>query len=261
MIYVLLPAYNEEESIKRLFKKIDDFFKKDLNKAYKIIICDDGSTDNTLFEIKSLESKYPVEILIHKINRGLGETIRDLIERASEVANQHDVIIRMDCDVSHEPKFMKGMIEKLSEGYDVVIASRFIKGGGTVGLNRYRTFISSIAQKFMRFFFRINGLKEYSSGYRAYTGKVLKHAVKMYGNDFIQLKGLGFTGTLEKLVKLKLINARFAEAPLVLRYDQKLSSSKMVTSITTLGYLILVILYYWPFGGWKSRYKKIEKIN
>ena len=136
-----------------------------------------------------------------------------------------------------------------------------MSGGGTVGLNRFRTVISLMAQKFMRLFFRIKGLKEYSSGYRAYTGKVLKHAIRIYGNDFIQLKGLGFTGTLEKLVKLKLINARFAEAPLVLRYDQKLSSSKMIASVTTLGYIIMVILYYWPFGGWRNRYRNIEKLK
>jgi dolichol-phosphate mannosyltransferase len=261
VIFILLPAFNEEESIERLFIKLDDFFKKDFNTDYRILICDDGSTDKTLSEIKKLESKYPVDILIHKINRGLGETMRDLIERAVEMADDNDVIVRMDCDVSHEPIFIKGMIDKLLEGYDVVIASRFVEGGGTVGLNKYRTLISLMAQRFMRFFFRVKGLKEYSSGYRAYTGKVLKHAVRVYGNNFIQLKGLGFTGTLEKVVKLKLINARFAEAPLVLRYDQKLSSSKMVASITTLGYLILVILYYWPFGGWKRSYKKLEKIN
>ncbi len=261
MVYLLLPAFNEEESIERLFIKLDDFFRKYFNNDYKILICDDGSTDKTLSEIRRFEYKYPIEILIHKINRGLGETMRDLIERAVEIADDQDIIVRMDCDVSHEPIFIKGMIDKLLEGYDVVIASRFVKGGGTVGLNKYRTIISLMAQKFMRFFFRVKGLKEYSSGYRAYKGKVLKHAIKVYGNNFIQLKGLGFTGTLEKLIKLKLINARFAEAPLILRYDQKLSSSKMVASVTTLGYIIMVILYYWPFGGWKSSYKNIEKIN
>ncbi len=261
MIFILLPAFNEEESIERLFDKLNHFFVNDLKSEYKIILCDDGSNDDTLSEAKRLKSKYPVKILCHKINRGLGETMRDLIEYVVEISSDDDIVIRMDCDVSHEPFFIKGMIEKLSEGNDVVIASRFVKGGGTKGLDNYRKFISFIAQLFMRFFFRVKGLKEYSSGYRAYSAKVLKHAVKVYGNDFIQLKGLGFTGTLEKIVKLKLINAHFAEAPMILRYDQKLSSSKMVTSITTLGYFILVLLYHWPFGGWRQKYRSIKKIN
>src|ERR1019366_10362422 len=88
--------------------------------------------------------------------------------------------------------------------------------------------------------------------YRAYRASLIKDAIGVYGNDFIQLKGLGFTCTLEKLVKLKLLGARFAEAPFVLRYDQKVSESKMVSSITTLGYLVMTIMYHWPWGGWRA---------
>ena len=53
-------------------------------------------------------------------------------------------------------------------------------------------------------------------------------------------------------MKLDLIGARCAEVPFVLRYDQKRSSSKMVSSITTLGYIIMTVLYYWPWGGWRQ---------
>ena len=57
-------------------------------------------------------------------------------------------------------------------------------------------------------------------------------------------------------MKLKLIDATFSEVPFVLRYDQKKSESKMVSSVTTLGYLIMAFLYHWPFGGWRLSYKK-----
>ena len=60
-------------------------------------------------------------------------------------------------------------------------------------------------------------------------------------------------------MKLKLLGCRFSEVPFVLRYDQKASTSKMVSSITTLGYLIMVILYYWPFGGWRAFYKGLAR--
>ena len=261
MIYILLPAYNEEASIKPLFSKIDSFFSNELKVDYKIVICDDGSTDKTVNEINKFTSKFPINLIKHKINRGLGETMRDLIEFVAEVSEENDIVIRMDCDDTHEPIFIKGMIEKLEEGKDVVIASRFVEGGGMEGLEGYRLKISLFAQFFMRIFFPIKGLKEYSSGYRAFRARTLKHAIEVYGNDFIQLKGLGFTGTLEKVVKLKLLNANFGEAPFILKYNQKVSESKMIASITTLGYLVMVVLYYWPFSGWKNKYKNIKKLN
>lgn len=262
MQYILLPAYNEELSLDALIPKINNYFKNELDLEYHIIACNDGSSDSTLAKLENIKDKgYPITIINHKLNRGLGETIRDLFEAAAEMADDNDIIIRMDCDDTHEPEFIKGMIDKINEGYDVVIASRFVKGGGQEGLEGFRKIISLIANKFMKLFFPIKGLKEYSSGFRAYRAVVIKKAISIFGNNFIQLKGLGFTCTLEKLVKLKMIGAKFGEAPFVLRYQQKKSTSKMVASITSLGYLVLVLLYYWPFGGWKSQRRKIKKIH
>lgn len=259
MVYVLLPAYNEEKSLDYLLPKIDGFFKEKME--YHLIICNDGSTDNTAKKLEKFAKDLPITIITHRINRGLGETSRDLFEKAAEISNSEDIIIRMDCDDTHEPEFIAGLLEKIDEGYDVVIASRFIEGGGQEGLDSYRATISKLANLFMKFFFPIEGLREYSSGFRAYRAKVIKHAIKTFGNDFIQLKGLGFTATLEKIVKLKIIGAKFAESPFVLRYQQKRSESKMVSSITTFGYITLVVLYHWPWGGWRRGYKNIKKLH
>jgi dolichol-phosphate mannosyltransferase len=256
MIYILLPAYNEEDSIDHLLPKLKKYFEKDASHPYHIILCDDGSEDLTMEKAQKFARELPLEIIHHKINRGLGETSRDLFERAAELSEDDDIIIRLDCDDTHDPGFIGGLIRKLEEGNDVVIASRFVKGGGQEGLVGYRKFISRMANWFMKLFFPIRGLREYTSGYRAYRASLIKEAIQFYGNNFIQLKGLGFTGTLEKIVKLKILGAKFSEAPFVLRYDMKKSPSKMIGSITTLGYMLMVILYYWPFGGWRRNYRK-----
>ena len=73
----------------------------------------------------------------------------------------------------------------------------------------------------MKIFFPISGLKEYSCGFRGYRAEKVQEAIDFFGNNFIEFKGLGFTCTLEKLIKLKLIGARFGEIPFMLRYDQK----------------------------------------
>ena len=255
MIIVLLPAYNEEQSLPTLLPKLKNELeqKKD---GYKVIVCDDGSIDNTGKLLDKYADEMPIEVIHHKINRGLGETSRDLFERAAEISEKGDIIVRLDCDDTHEPEFIPKLIEKIQSGYDVVIASRFEPGGGQMGVNAYRAFISRAANLFMKIFFPIPGLKEYSSGFRAYRADKIKEAIEFYGNNFIQLKGLGFTCTLEKLVKLKLIGAKFGEIPFMLRYDQKQSASKMVTSITTYGYMTMALLYHWPWGGWRRSYTK-----
>lgn len=254
MIYILLPAYNEALSLPGLLPKLAKT-AQDYGEDYQIVICDDGSTDNTLSVLDNYKH-IPIHIIKHKINRGLGETSRDLFEYAASVSSRDDVIIRLDCDDTHEPKFMHDMIQSVRSGHDVVVASRFQKGGGQLGLSRYRRIISRAANIFMKCLFPIRGLKEYSCGYRAYRSGLIRQAIRLYGNNFIQLKGLGFTCTLEKLVKLKLLGASFAEVPFLLRYDQKKSDSKMVSGITTYGYLTLAVVYYWPWGGWRSAYKK-----
>ena len=184
-----------------------------------------------------------------------------MFEWVAENTNDEDIIVRMDCDDTHEPHFIKGLLDKIEEGCDVVIASRFVEGGGAHGLKGYKNFLSQCAQIFMRTLFPIDGLKEYSSGYRAFKASAIKFAIQTYGNAFIQLKGLGFTCTLEKVVKFKMIGAKFGEAPMVLRYDQKVSESKMVSSITTFGYFTLALLYHWPWGGWKGQYKNVKKLH
>lgn len=256
MILVLLPAYNEEKSLPALLPKLQASLSN-MAGGYRIVVCDDGSTDRTGELLAGYARVFPLEILRHKINRGLGETVRDLFEYAAAHTQEGDVIVRMDCDDTHEPDVIGGMIDKLRQGYDVVIASRFEPGGGQHGLDMYRTAISRAANLFMKVFFPIKGLKEYSCGFRAYRAEAVQRAVSFYGNNFIQLKGLGFTCTLEKLIKLNILGMRFGEVPFELRYDQKVSESKMVSSVTTLGYLVMTLLYHWPWGGWRSGYRRM----
>lgn len=258
-VYILLPAYNEEDSIVPLTQKIDKALRSS-NLDYQIIVCNDGSTDNTLKYLKEQSKKYPIHIINHSINRGLGETSRDNFEAAALMSEKDDVIVRLDCDDTHEPDLIMRLVSEIQKGYDVAIASRFRNGGGQKGVSRYRAFISYGANLFMKLFFNITGIKEYSCGYRAYSASIIKKCIGTYGNSFIQLKGFGFTCTLEKLIKIYMIGGKFTEVPFILRYDRKKGNSKMIGSITFLGYILMVILYYWPWGGWLQQ-SRLSSIN
>ena len=257
-IWIMLPAFNEENSIPLMFPKIKKMFEEK-QLEYRIVVVDDGSTDCTQQVLQGIETDYLLDIVAHKINRGLGETERDGFEYIAEHSEEHDIITRLDCDDTHDPEYILAMIDKLKEGYDVVNTSRFQPGGGQKGVSPYRAFVSYGANLFMKIMFNISGVRDYSCGFRAYKAKIIKDAIDIFGNGFIQLKGLGFTATLETIVKLKLIGCKFAEVPFVLRYDKKASPSKMVSSITTLGYFVMALLYHWPWGGWRKTYKNLAK--
>jgi dolichol-phosphate mannosyltransferase len=259
IVWILLPAYNEVDSLPMVLPKLKRVFEEK-GQSYRIVVVEDGSTDDSYNKLLEMKDEYPLDIVRHKLNRGLGETERDGFEFFAEHAGEDDVLVRLDCDDTHEPEYILGLIDRLQEGYDVIIASRFQRGGGQRGVNLYRAFVSYSANLFMKLIFNVQGVRDYSCGFRAYRGKVIKDAVRIFGNLFIQLKGLGFTSTLETVVKLKLLGCRFSEIPFVLRYDKKASASKMVSSVTALGYLTMALLYHWPFGGWRRSYRDLARV-
>jgi dolichol-phosphate mannosyltransferase len=255
MIYVLLPAYNEEDALEPLLRKIDAVMAE-LRTEYAVVVVDDGSKDRTPEILRTLEQRYPVRVIRHKYNRGLGETARDGFEYIAEHGQRHDVAVRMDCDDTHDPAYIKAMVAKLAEGWEVVTTSRYAPGGGAMGLDWYRRFMSRTANLMFKTVFPIPNVWEYTCGYRAYRVAVVQDALAIFGNKFIDLKGLGFTGTLEKLIKFRMMGARICEIPFVLRYDMKMSASKVIASITTLGCFVLMIKHsrYWNTEGqrWKT---------
>lgn len=259
MIWIFLPAYNEAASLPRLLPKLDATLQE-RNLDYRLVVVNDGSIDQTAEILAGYTEKLPLEVITHPLNRGLGETERDGFEFISARCQPNDIIVRVEGDDTHDPGYIFALLAKIEEGYDVVNTSRFQPGGGQLGVDGYRTFISRAANLFMRLVFPIPGVHDFSCGFRAYRGRVIQDAIHIFGNNFIQLRGLGFTSTLEMIVKLHLLGCRFAEVPFVLRYDQKESSSKMVGSVTTLGYLIMAVLYYWPFGGWLSQYRGLRSL-
>ena len=253
----MLPAYNEQTDLPNLLEKLE---KALANTDYRLVVVNDGSTDKTDEILKKYNDRLNLDVVLHPINRGLGETERDGFEYIAWRAERDDVIVRIEGDDTHEPKYIFDLIHKLDEGYDVVNTSRFQPGGGQLGVSTYHSFISKSANIFMRILLGIRGVSDYSCGYRTYRAAVIQDALAVYGNNMIQLRGLGFTSTLEIIVKLNILGCKFAEVPFVLRYDQKKGGSKMVGSITMLGYFIMALLYWWPLGGWRRRFRGLDEL-
>ncbi len=243
MIYVFLPAYNEAEALPRLVKKFDEEFNGD-RASYKIVVVDDGSTDATAARATELSLRYPLMLLKHERNQGLGATMVDGLKYCAAVSTAGDLVVTMDCDDTHEPRYVHEAFKKIKEGYDMVILSRYQKGGGELGLSAARSFLSRGAGSLLKIFFPISGVKEYSCGYRVFRAEALKKAFDVFGGGFVRLPHMGFVVTPEILIKFRMLGARIAEVPFVLNYGQKPGVSKNKPLRTIAGYFGLVWLYW-----------------
>jgi len=247
VIYVLLPAYNEEIALPRLIKKFDDCLKNEAE-GYRIVLQDDGSSDRTVAVAEELAKRYPMTVLRHDRNQGLGETMRDGFGAVTKLVRDRDKVVTLDCDDTHEPKFVPAALQKINAGADVVALSRFCPGGGQQGLSLTKSVLSRGAGLFLKFFFPLRGVWEYSCNFRVFSGAILKKADRVYGRDFIRLAHLGFAVAPEILIKMRMLGARIEESPFVLRYDQKPTASKNRPLRTIGGYFAMV----WNYWGRKA---------
>ncbi|HEX5030607.1 MAG TPA: glycosyltransferase [Candidatus Eisenbacteria bacterium] len=243
-VYVVLPVYNEEAKIGSLLDHIDEAMR-DADIRYEVVLVDDGSQDGTGAIIRQRAGHMPLTLMRHEVNKGLGSTIRDGLFAAAGAAGEADIIVTMDADDTHAPGLVLRMVRMISEGYDVVIASRYREGSRCVGVPFHRLALSHGASWLFRVVFPIKGVRDYTCGYRAYRAAVVKAAFARYGEEFLDQGG--FQCMVDILLKLRRMNLIFGEVPFILRYDWKEGGSKMNVTRTvkdTLG-----LMWKRRFGG------------
>ena len=237
--WIVLPAFNEEQDLPALLERIDEAMAE-IGLRFEILLVDDGSTDATREIAEQWSNKLPLQVKVHPTNLGLGATLKDGLEWACSVAQPSDVIITLDSDNSHTPELILRMTRLIREGYDVVIASRYQNGSRVRGVPINRRLLSWIARILFKLVFPIKGVKDYTSGYRAYRAGVLQEVTSADPNFFDQD---GFQVMVDVLLKLRRNkDLLFGEAPLIIRYDLKEGDSKMDVMGTTTGKLRLVVL-------------------
>lgn len=228
IIFAILPCYNEALNIEDLTK---DWLLQErplLQKQYslQVIIIDDCSTDNTMQKILELEQKYEnVKLVAHETNKGLCGGLNTAISYFLKYGSADDLMVLMDGDNTHSPKYIHTMLEKLMDGKDCVISSRYCKNSSIVGVARHREFLSDMAKHYYSILLRIPGVKDYTCGYRIYTYPIIKKLVERFGDA--PIKEQSFACMMELLYKLYLVGAAFGEIGFQLRYDNKQGKSKM----------------------------------
>jgi dolichol-phosphate mannosyltransferase len=238
MVIITLPAFNEEAALPELLLRVKEAMEEN-GFEYRVIVVNDGSTDGTARAVDALRGKLPVERIDHPENRGLGEAVRTGLLHALERADDRDVIVTMDSDNTHTPGLIAGMVNGIREGNDVMIASRFRSGARVMGVPFYRSVLSRAASLLLRITFPTPGVRDFTSGYRAYRAGMLRRAFATYGDDLVAESG--FACMVDILLKLRRLGAIMNERPLILRYDFKYGVSKMHVLKTAAGTLALLL--------------------
>jgi dolichol-phosphate mannosyltransferase len=244
VIYFLLPAYNEEKALPLLLEAISVL--QFPSESWHVVVVDDGSSDGTPALLKDWANKIALTALTHAPNQGLGRAMRTGLMYLAGIVSDDDAVVALDSDNTHPPALAIKMREKQHrDNLDVVIASRYAsegsESGKEVGLALHRKILSRGAGLILQTAFNIKGARDYTCGFRLYSGTILKKAVKIYGENLVEERN--FVCMVEILVKLDHIGARIGEYPLVLRYDLKTGASKMKIVKTVMRYFGLIWQY------------------
>lgn len=235
-LWVVLPAYNEEEALGPLLERIA---ASTVGLDYEVIVVDDGSRDRTAEIAAEAARRMPLRLERHAVNQGLGATIRDGLLEACRLARPEDAIITLDADNTQPPELFAAMLERLRGGDDVVVASRYRPGSRVVGVPLSRRAASYWGGWLFRILFPIRGVRDYTCGFRAYRAGALQKAIARHGDAFFDQDG--FQCMVDILLKLRRESLRMSEVPLVLRYDRKEGASKMNVGQTARSTLALVL--------------------
>lgn len=164
---IVIPTYNESENIESLIHDIFSVTSTVANWVVSLLIVDSSSPDGTMNVVKKLESKYKRLRSLSTKKEGLGKAYVHGFTHALK-AMKADVIFEMDADYSHDPKKLPEFLQKIDEGADFVIGSRYRKGGSIPsdwGLKRKA--FSVLGNIIIRLGFMKLSITDWTSGYRA----------------------------------------------------------------------------------------------
>lgn len=254
---VIVPTYNESKNIK---KALDLIFLHERTQTTKkkyhveVLVVDDNSPDGTsLLVEKYMKRNKSVHLLLRKNKEGLGKAYIAGMQHALKMDVQ--AVCQMDADLSHNPKDLFRMLAKLDSGYDMVIGSRYIKGGGIPSnWPLDRRIKSKLASTIIRKGLRLGNIRDCSGGFKA----IRASALRKIDLDSLDVKGYAFQAVI--------IEAMLHEGGLVTEVpikftDRELGKSKMGPNEFYEGWLIIFKVRLKRLKEWFTRKKPQNKIE
>lgn len=214
LISVVLGTYNERENLSKLVPVIESIFEENRINS-EIVVVDDNSPDGTSDLVKELGTKYGnVRLLWRPTKMGPGSAYADGYR-----ASKGEIVVGMDTDFSHDPYDLPKFLAKIDEGYDLVLASRYIEGGA-YEVNSFQTWKKKMASKYGNLLIALLSrvpIHDFTTSLRAIRRDVIQNVpAESAGNSFF----------MEFVVKAFRGGYRMTEIPIVFK-DRVVGKSKL----------------------------------
>lgn len=213
-ISIIIPCFNEEESIPQLIEKLLEL-ERFLNSKYRylFLFVDDGSKDHTYRLLSAeLPKLHAATIIKHEVNRNLGAALKTGITNSL----QSDYVAFLDSDCTYEPKIILDLISKIEEGHDIATVSPYHPSGIVEGVPEWRLYLSRSLSFLYRLILSTN----------IYTFTAMVRVIRRDKIQAILSERNDFSFVAEMLLKGIQLNYKISEVPAVLKV-RKFGVSKM----------------------------------
>ncbi len=220
-VYVVVPTYNERENIGPLLGKITALEGLPLH----VLVVDDGSPDGTAALVEEISRRDGRVMLLNRGRKmGLGSAYYDGFRHVLKLGA--DVVVSMDADGSHPPEMIPVLVQRVWEGVDVAVASRYVKGGRW-SAGAWRMLVSRGANFLARVCTGLD-VSDATSGFRAYSRRAVELLVE---KEFER----GYVFQVELLYRLKRRGLRHVEVPFV--FTERLAGRSKLSKTEILWFL------------------------
>ena len=214
---VVIPTYNERENLLDLVLRI--FAQGD---HFDVLVVDDNSPDGTGELADAIAERSDRLHVLHRAGRmGLGTAYLDGFRLG--LAGGYDVLFEMDADFSHDPTYLPRFIEAIESGYDVVVGSRNIPGGGVRNWPLSRVLLSRGGSLYAGLILGLS-VSDATSGFKAFRRQVLEAI------DLDAIGSNGYAFQIEMNYRCQQLGFRIGETPIIF-VDRTRGQSKMSTRI------------------------------
>lgn len=227
---IIIPTYNEKENIEKIIRKVFS-----LPGDYHLLVVDDGSPDGTGEIVKGMQQMFPDRLFLLERSGKLGLGTAYIAGFKWALQKDYDYIFEMDADFSHDPEDLNRLYEACVKGADLVVGSRYTKGGKVVNWPWDRIFISKGGALYTKMILWMP-VNDPTAGFVCYSRRVLS-SIPLDKVHFV-----GYAFQIEMKYRAWKLGFKIAEVPITFK-DRKEGVSKMSGSI------IKEAMY----GVWKMR--------